>query len=50
MWHLALCHALRLLMENKVGEVPVPAHSGQESETINNKISNGTTKGINRVL
>lgn len=43
MWPLALCHMLGLLMENKVDKVPVPAHSGQESEQ-------STTKSPKEIL
>lgn len=50
LWHLALCCALGLLMENNVGKVPDPVHSGQEGETINNKISEDAAKEINRVI
>lgn len=41
LWHLALCRALGLPMENNVGKIPAPAHSGQEGETTDNKISEG---------
>lgn len=50
LWHLALCHALGLPMENNMGKVPVPAHSSQEGEILNNKISEGAAKEINREI
>lgn len=40
---------LGLPMENKVDRVPVPAHSDQERDRINNTISAGTLKEIHRV-
>ena len=47
MWHLA-CAGLPI--ENQVDKVPVPVHTGQQSEIINNKITEGATKEINRAI
>lgn len=48
MWHLALCHVLGLPMKTKWTR-SLSLHAGQESEIINNMISEGVTKEINRV-
>lgn len=43
MWHLALCHALGLPMKTKWTR-SLSLHAGQESEIINNMISEGAQR------